>query len=242
MALPKLDTPIHSLKLPSTGDVVKFRPFLVKEEKILLTALESQDENTIIEAVKQIINNCLLTDGIDIEQMPMFDIEYFFLQLRAKSVSDVVTLRYKNNACTFDEGKPCGKELQVMVKLDEIEVTKAENHQTKIQLNENIGVIMKYPTMEIMTKYQDTADKDSLFGLIAECVNTIFDKDEVYSPDSFTKEELEDFILSMTQQQFEKIREFFETMPQLKKTVNVSCKKCGYNREVTLTGLKDFFV
>lgn len=243
MALPKLDTPVYSLVQPSTGEKIKFRPFLVKEEKILLTALESNDEETINESVKQIINNCIVTEGIDLDHLPMFDIEYIFLQLRAKSVSDVVTLRYRNNACKEGtDGAPCGRDLPVMVKLDQIEVVTSEEHKAKIELGEGIGVIMQYPNLELMTEFQNKKmSQDSMFTLISKCIKTIYDADNIYDPSSYKEEELEEFILSMSQPQFEKIKNFFDTMPQLKKDIEVTCKQCGYKKSVTLTGLKDFF-
>lgn len=240
MALPQLTTPTHELELPSNGQVIKFRPFLVKEEKILLMAMESGDNKDIINAVKQIINNCIITEGVSAEEFAVFDIEFFFLQLRSKSVSETVIIKYKNNTCTENDGKPCGKELPVMIKLDEIQVYKDPEHTSKIELEDGIGMIMKYPLMGSITDI-DTKDSDKLFELVASCIGTIYDKDTTYEASDFSSKELEDFIFSMTQAQFGKIKNFFDTMPQLRHTAKVKCKTCGYNKEIKLRGLQDFF-
>lgn len=240
MALPILSTPKHELELPSTGETIQYRPFLVKEEKILLMAMESGDNKDIIVAVKEIINNCITTEGVDVEQFAVFDIEYFFLQLRSKSVSETVVIKYKNKNCTYNDGNPCGKELPVMLKLDEIEVYRDPDHTTKIDLSDGIGIVMKYPLMGSITEL-DTKDSEKLFELVAECISTIYDNDTTYDPADFSKEELEEFIFSMTQGQFEKIKKFFETMPQLRHTTHVKCGTCGYDKEIELRGLQDFF-
>ena len=216
MALPKLTVPEYEAILPSTEKVLKYRPFLVKEEKILLTALEAEDDDIMADAIRQIVNNCVLEE-LDVFKLPTFDIEYLFLRLRAKSVGEKVTLGLRPWGCQNNEGKLCENSTQVEINLEEEKVIKDENHSSKIMLNDEIGVKMKYPDI----KNINIIDADSAItgmNIVRNCVDMVFTKDETFERDSFTDEELEEFIDSLNSDQFKKIKEFFDTMPTLKYT------------------------
>ena len=231
MALPKVATPKYSLKLPSDGRMIQYRPFLVKEEKILLMAVESENEKEIIEAVKTIIGNCLETEGVDINDLPVFDIEYLFLNLRSKSVGETVKLKLK---C-----EKCENECLVGVNLSEVDITKTEGHDTKIQLTNEIGIIMKYPTFGIA----ETPDvKSNPIKVVNLCIDKIYDSKSVYGAKDSTDEELDEFIDSLSHEQFQKIQGFFETMPKMKKEIKFKCDKCEDDNSIVVESLQDFFV
>ena len=239
MALPKLTVPEYEAILPSTEKVLKYRPFLVKEEKILLTALEAEDDVAMADAIRQIVNNCVLEE-LDVFKLPTFDIEYLFLRLRAKSVGEKVTLGLRPWGCPNNEGKLCEKSTEVEINLEEVKVIKDENHSSKIMLSDDIGVKMKYPDI----KNINIIDADSAItgmNIVRNCVDMVFTKDETFERDSFTDEELEEFIDSLNSDQFKKIKEFFDTMPTLKHTTKYKCETCGEEKETTLQGLNSFF-
>ena len=239
MALPKLTVPEYEAILPSTEKVIKYRPFLVKEEKILLTALEAEDDDIMADAIRQIVNNCVLEE-LDVFKLPTFDIEYLFLRLRAKSVGEKVTLGLRPWGCPNNEGKLCEKSTEVEINLEEVKVIKDENHSSKIMLSDEIGVKMKYPDI----KNINIIDADSAItgmNIVRNCVDMVFTKDETFERDSFTDEELEEFIDSLNSDQFKKIKEFFDTMPTLKYTTKYKCGTCGEEKETILQGLNSFF-
>ena len=239
MALPKLTVPEYEAILPSTEKVIKYRPFLVKEEKILLTALEAEDDDIMADAIRQIVNNCVLEE-LDVFKLPTFDIEYLFLRLRAKSVGEKVTLGLRPWGCPNNEGKLCEKSTEVEINLEEVKVIKDENHSSKIMLNDEIGVKMKYPDI----KNINIIDADSAItgmNIVRNCVDMVFTKDETFERDSFTDEELDEFIDSLNSDQFKKIKEFFDTMPTLKYTTKYKCGTCGEEKETILQGLNSFF-
>ena len=239
MALPKLNDPVYEAILPSTEKVIKYRPFLVKEEKILLTALEAEDDVAMADAIRQIVNNCVLEE-LDVFKLPTFDIEYLFLRLRAKSVGEKVTLGLRPWGCPNNEGKLCEKSTEVEINLEEVKVIKDENHSSKIMLSDDIGVKMKYPDI----KNINIIDADSAItgmNIVRNCVDMVFTKDETFERDSFTDEELEEFIDSLNSDQFKKIKEFFDTMPTLKYTTKYKCGTCGEEKETILQGLSSFF-
>ena len=239
MALPKLTVPEYEAILPSTEKVIKYRPFLVKEEKILLTALEAEDDDIMADAIRQIVNNCVLEE-LDVFKLPTFDIEYLFLRLRAKSVGEKVTLGLRPWGCPNNEGKLCEKSTEVEINLEEVKVIKDENHSSKIMLSDDIGVKMKYPDI----KNINIIDADSAItgmNIVRNCVDMVFTKDETFERDSFTDEELEEFIDSLNSDQFKKIKEFFDTMPTLKYTTKYKCGTCGEEKETILQGLNSFF-
>ena len=242
MTLPKLNVPVYEAILPSTESVIKYRPFLVKEEKILLTAMESKDDKTITNAVKQIIGNCVQGE-LDVEQLPTFDIEYIFLRLRAKSVGEEVNIGLRPWGCPQNNGELCEFTTEVKINLEEVKVQKTEDHSNKIMLSDNIGMVMSYPNIESI--------KDMIKGNLSETevgmqvmknsVQMIFTEEETHERDSFSEKELDDFFDSLTTDQFTKIRKFFDSMPVLKHTVKYNCKTCGEEKETTISGLDSFF-
>ena len=241
MSLPKLNVPVYEAILPSTETVIKYRPFLVKEEKILMTAMEAGDNKTISNAVNQIINNCVLGD-IDVDKLPTFDIEYLFLRLRAKSVGEEVTIGLQPWGCPQNEGDLCKFTTEVSINLEDIKVEKDNNHTNKIMLSDDIGIIMKYPNLEDLKKIKSDASETELgMSMMKDSINMIFTQQETHERDSFTEEELDDFIDGLTSDQFLKIRQFFDTMPTLKHTAKYTCKTCGEEKETTIQGLESFF-
>ena len=237
MALPKLNVPVYEAILPSTEKVIKYRPFLVKEEKLLLTAQESGEE-AVLPAVKQIIKNCVQGE-IDVDNMPIFDIEYVFLRLRAKSVGEEVTLGLKPWGCPQNDGELCKFTTEVAINLEEIKCVKDKTHTSKIMLDNKIGIMMKYTDIsQLNTK---GSENEMGFEVIKKCINMIFTEEETHERDSFTDKELDDFIDSLNTKQMEKIKNFFDTMPVLKHTVKYTCKTCDEEKETTLQGLQSFF-
>ena len=237
MALPKLNVPVYEAILPSTEKVIKYRPFLVKEEKLLLTAQESGEE-AVLPAVKQIIKNCVQGE-IDVDNMPIFDIEYVFLRLRAKSVGEEVTLGLKPWGCPQNDGELCKFTTEVSVNLEEIKCVKDKTHTSKIMLDNKIGIMMKYPDIS----HLNIGGSENEMGLkvIKKCINMIFTEEETHERDSFTDKELDEFVDSLNTKQMEQIKNFFDTMPVLKHTVKYTCKTCDEEKETTIQGLQSFF-
>ena len=238
MSLPKLNTPVYEATLPSTNKVIKYRPFLVKEEKILLTAMEDGSEKTISNAVNQIIKNCV-QGNIKVKELPTFDIEYLFLRLRAKSVGEKVTIGLKPYPCSQNQGEICNNSTEVEINLEEVKVVKNEKHTTKIMLDDNVGIKMSYPDLSILG--QKNTDVESGLKLIKDSIEIIFTNEETFDRSSFTQKELDEFFDSLTTDQFAKIKDFFDTMPVLKHTVKYKCATCGEEKETTVQGLNSFF-
>ena len=237
MALPKLNVPVYEAILPSTEKVIKYRPFLVKEEKLLLTAQESGDD-AVLPAVKQIIKNCVHGE-VDVDNMPLFDIEYLFLRLRAKSVGEEITLGLKPWGCPQNNGELCNLSTEVAINLEDVKVIKDEKHTSKIMLDDKIGIMMKYPNIsQVGIK---GSDSEMGMNIIKSCIKMIFTEEETYESDSFADKELDEFIDSLNTKQMEKIRDFFNTMPTLKHTVKYNCKTCNEEKETTIQGLNSFF-
>ena len=238
MPLPKIATPTYELELPSTGDTVQYRPFLVKEEKLLVIALESDDTKQITTAIKSVIKNCILTKGIKVEQLPTFDIEYLFLNIRGKSVGEDIEV---NVICPDDEET----EVKVNINLDDIQVQKSDDHSDKIKLDDNIMMQMKYPSLDQFIKnnfeINDKNMMDQSFDLIASCVDKIFTQDEVWAAADCTKKEMTDFLEQMNSSQFKEIETFFETMPKLSHTIKVKNPKTKKESDIVLEGLASFF-
>jgi len=243
MALPTIAVPKYQLKIPSSGKEVNYRPFLVKEEKILLIAMESDKEEEMTTAIKDIIHNCVYED-LDVKNMPMFDIEYIFLQLRAKSKGEIVDL-------SFECGK-CKKPIAIQVDLSKIEITRTEGHDIKIPLSDDVGVIMKYPSMDIQKVIsKENSDVENVFTTISFCIESIWDKETVYASKDHTREELNEFMESLPDESFTKIQNFFDTVPVLKHEVELKCTSkngkgknasiCGWKDTKTLEGLGSFF-
>ena len=239
MSLPKLNVPVYETVLPSTEKVIKYRPFLVKEEKVLLTAMEDGKTETIMNAVKQVLKNCIQSK-IDLDKLPTFDLEFLFLRLRAKSVGEEVTIGLKPWGCPQNNGELCDKTTEVKVNLEEVKVIKDEKHTSKIMLDDNVGIKMRYP--DISKINMDTGnDMETGMKMIHQSIDMIFTSEETHERDTISEKELEDFIDSLNTEQFAKIRTFFDTMPQLKHTAKYTCSTCGEEKETTITGLNSFF-
>ena len=241
MPLPKIATPTYELELPSTGKIIKYRPFLVKEEKVLILALESQDVKQITLAIKSVLKDCILTKGVKVEELPSFDIEYIFLNVRGKSVGESIDLIV---TCS-DDGVT---EVPVKVYVDEIKVRKDPEHSTEIKLDDSIVIKMKYPSLEQFIKNNfDFTTQESVstieksFDIISSCIESIFTEEEAWAAADVTKKELIEFIESMNADQFKKIEKFFETMPKLSHTFTVVNPNTKADNEVTLEGLTSFF-
>ena len=236
MTLPVLNNPNYEMELPSTGEKIEFRPFLVKEQKILMMAMESKDTSSQSKAVVDIIKNCTFGKLNDkVETLPTFDIEYMFLQIRQKSVGETVDITV---TCP-DDGET---KVPVTVNLEEIKVVKTEGHTNVIMITDKIGLTMKYPTMKQIMGY-DMTKLDSMegtFGIINDCLENIFDENEVY--DEMNGKEVSDFIEQMTTDQFQKVTEFFTKMPKLKHIVKVTNPNTGVENEIALEGMQSFLV
>ena len=239
MALPKLNVPVYEAILPSTEKVIKYRPFLVKEEKILLTALEADDTKALSGAVKQIVNNCVQGE-LDVDKLPTFDIEYLFLRLRAKSVGEKVTVGLKPWGCPNNEGKLCENTTEIEINLEEVKVDKKKAPSPKIMLDDKIGIKMKYPNIDTINLTGTTSEAAGM-DVIKGCVDMIFTEEDTHERDSFTDEELDEFIDSLNSEQFKLVKDFFDNMPILKHTVKYKCNTCGEKKETILQGLNSFF-
>ena len=237
MALPKLNVPVYEAILPSTEKVIKYRPFLVKEEKLLLTAQES-GEDAVLPAVKQIIKNCIQGE-IDVDNMPIFDIEFLFLRLRAKSVGEEITIGLKPWGCPQNNGELCKFTTEVTINLEEIKCVKDKKHTSKIMLDDKVGIMMKYPDISQMGIKGSEIEMG--MKIIKNCISMIFTQEETHEKDSFTDKELDEFIDSLNSKQMEGINNFFETMPTIKHTAKYTCKTCDEEKETTIQGLQSFF-
>jgi len=238
MALPRLDVPIYELVIPSTDEKIKFRPFLVKEEKILLIAMESGKSEDMIQSVKDIVDECTF-NKLKLGEMPMFDVEYLFLNIRAKSVGEVSKLKV---LCQDDMKTYANVEID----LNEVQVeVDGDIHSNKIELTDEMGVIMKYPTIDSFTKNGiKNITAANMIDVIASCVEQVYDKkgEEVYDSKDSTQAEIIDFVEQLNTTQFQEVQAFFDTMPRLQHTITVKNPKTKVESEVTLTGLNDFFV
>jgi len=232
MALPKIDQPLFDLIIPSTGKKIAFRPFLVKEEKILLIA-QSGGDGEIIRAIKQIINNCVIED-INVDDLATFDLEYMFLKLRAKSVNNLIKLSYRDNE---------DDELyDFEVDLDTIEVEIPKDINSKIKINETVGMTMKYPSAGISDKISEFENEVELLTFfITNCIDTIYDEETVYVANDYSAKDLNEFLDSLDVSTFDKIREFFEKIPKMRHTINYT-NKLGNERTIELSSIRDFFM
>jgi hypothetical protein len=238
MPLPKIATPTYELEIPSIKKTIKYRPFLVKEEKILIIAMESEDPKQITEAVKTVIGNCVLTKGIKIEQLSTFDIEYLFLNIRGKSVGEQVDVLI---TCP-DDGVT---QVPVSINLDDIKVQVSENHTRDIKLDDTLTLRMKYPSMQEFIKNnfnnESEISVDDTFDMISSCVEQIYSEEESWSTSDVTKKELIEFLDGLSSKQFKDIEKFFETMPKLSHTIKIKNPNTNVESEVVLEGLTSFF-
>ena len=240
MALPKITTPTYELLLPSTDKKLKFRPFLVKEEKALLVAMESADTSQMILSLREIVNNCIQNDDFDVGKAPFFDSEYLFLQIRSKSVGEVSELEYGHTDGVTYAGEPCDHISKLKVNLEEIKAKELEGHQKEIQITDTLKIKMKYPSLvELSTLDFEDQELSDEFKLVAQCIDYVFDDNETYEAD--TIEEKVSFVESMNTKQMSKLSEFFDTMPRIRHEVKYTCEGCGQEDVLKLEGLSDFF-
>ena len=238
MVLPRISTPTYELELPSTGQTIKYRPFLVKEEKLLVLALESEDTKQITTAIKTVIKNCIETKGVKVESLPTFDIEYLFLNIRGKSVGEEIEV---NLYCPDDETTT----VPVKINVDDIKVQKNPDHNKQIKVDDSIMMEMKYPSLDqfIKSNFDLSADNtmDQSFDLIASCIDKIYTEDEVWAAADVSKKEILEFLEQMNSTQFKDIEKFFETMPKLSHKVTIKNPNTEVESEVVLEGLSSFF-
>lgn len=244
MALPKIEVPTYELELPVSKKTLKYRPFLVKEQKVLLMAMESGDAKSVQQAVADILRACNQS-SIDIYTLPIIDIEYYFLNLRAKSVSEIVESKYRcNNKVDNGEGgtKDCGASMETKINLTEIKPETDTIVDPVIILNDQLTIKMKYPDFSIMRDSMGMNEVSELtFNMIAGCIEYIYDGEQFYYATETTTEELLEFIEMLNQEQFEKMENFFNSMPKLRKKIEMTCSKCGFNHSFNVEGLESFF-
>lgn len=247
MSLPVLTSPEYSLTVPSTSQEISFRPFLVKEEKILLMAKESNDQKEIVSAMKNIISSCTF-NKVDVNTLATFDIEYIFLNIRANSVGKLVDIALKCNSKVEGQKEPCKGKISMKIDLSKIKVEFPEGHSKKIKINDTVGCVMKYPSFDTLTTLgiinEDISGNNldrSIYELVASCMESVWNNDEVHYTKDISKDDLNNFLDTMTSEQFKKFKEFFETMPALTHTVNYKCPSCGKEDTYTFKGITDFF-
>jgi len=242
--LPKIDVPVYTIKLLSSGKTLQYRPFTVKEEKLFLMANESEEMDTIVDTIKQVINNCVI-DECDVNSLPMFDIEHLFLNIRARSIGENVNLRYNCNNMVSKEGeedKQCNNIVSIDLNILEVQPEKEEGHTNKIEITESLGLVMSYPSINILKQFNMENQGDSIMDMTINCIDYIYDKDSIYYAKDTPKQELVDFLESMQSKDLEKIRNFFDTMPKMKKTIHFKCNKCEHEEDIELEGIQNFFV
>ena len=240
MPLPKISTPTYELKLPSTGETIKYRPFLVREEKLLVLAMESEDQKSITRAIKEVLRACIKTKGIKVESLPTFDIEYLFLNIRGKSVGEEIEVTV---TCPDDEVTT----VDMSIAVDDIQVIKSKDHNNTIQLDDSLSMTLKYPSLDqfIQSNFEvgDTkgSQLEQSFDLIASCIDTIYSEDEAWPASESSKKELKEFLEQLSSSQFQDIEAFFESMPKLSHDIEVTNPKTKKKSTVTLEGLASFF-
>ena len=237
MPLPKIATPTYELVIPSTKKKVKYRPFLVKEEKVLIIAMESEDTTQIAAAVKDVIKNCIITRGVKVEELSTFDIEYLFLNIRGKSVGEEVEVLV---TCP-DDGST---KVPMSIVLDDIEIQYDDDHSPDIKLDDSLTLRMKYPSMDQFVKNNfaiDDVNVDETFDIITSCIEQVYNEEESWSSKDCTKKELRDFLDSLSSKQFKEIEKFFATMPKLSHTIQVKKPNTDVESEIVLEGLASFF-
>ena len=240
MSLPLNNTPVYNLDIPSTKQTIKYRPFLVKDQKALMLAQQSESQKVMVDTLKSVIKSCV-ADPIDVDSLAMFDLEYIFTQLRAKSVGETVDLIM---SCDEDHGEQNKlAKVKMSIDLTKIEVEAAPEHTNKIAMWGDVGVVMKYPSVDVIKKFETIGNNDTenVFNIITQSIDYIYDGEEVYHSKEQTKDELLQFVNNLTTEQFQKIQGFFETMPKLKYDVHYNCPVCNKAHTVRLEGMDSFF-
>jgi len=232
MALPKINTILYDLKLPSSGKTIEYRPFLVREEKILLMALEGEDEKEMSKAIKQIITQCVSTEGFNVNKLAMVDLEYLFLNIRGKAVGDISSISFKHE---------CGEVIKLDIDLTKVEVIQNKNHSDLVQLTDDIMVRLSPPSIDDVIGAGNTNQIDLVIKIIRTSLLEIIQGEEIFSAQDHTKEELDEFVNSLNSGQFKKLQEYYESLPKLSQDVEYTCKKCEKTETETLEGLASFF-
>jgi len=240
MALPKIDTPVYDLDLPLSKKHIRFRPFLVKEQKNLMMAMEADDKETIERNIRQVLTNCTLTENFDVDRLPVIDVEYYFINLRARSVGEIVENKY---ICTNDvDGKQCGNKMDTKFNLLDITVDIDPNAKDIISITDKISIKLKYPEFSLIDKLkQKESAVDIAFEVVVDSIEYIFDGEQYYHANDTSKEELLEFIESLNQEQFSKLESFFDNLPKMNRKVEMKCSKCGFDHTISMEGLESFF-
>ena len=248
MSLPVIEAPTFSMNLTSIKEPVTYRPFLVKEEKLLLMAMEGGNQEEIIRTSKQIINNCIVSENVDADQLPLFDLQMALLNIRTKSVGDSIEIQAKHPEEKNSNEESCDGLTKIKINLSDIKLTINENHSKLIKLTDKITVEMKYPTMNIYSNLADLENAENasavkeLFDIVTNCIDNIYSDDEVFTASDHSEEEMNEFISSLTSDQFEKLKVFFSTMPAILHDIEFTCEKCKCHEKQTLNGIGDFFL
>lgn len=248
MSLPVIDTPVFEMNLLSIKGPITYRPFLVKEEKLLLMAMEAGDQREIITTSKQIINNCILSENVNAETLPLFDLQMALLKIRSKSVGEEIELEMRHFEGKNSNDEECDGITKIKINLSDLKLTTHDNHSKHVKLTDAISIDMKYPTMSVyhrmtaMDEVEDASTVNELFNIIIDCIDNIYSGDEIFSANDHTKEEMNDFVNSLTSDQFEKLKTFFNTMPSLLYDIQFTCSKCHCEEKQTLNGVADFFL
>ena len=232
MALPKINNVLYDLELPSSGEMIEYRPFLVKEEKILLMALEGKDEKEMVKAIKQIITQCVATEKFNINKLAMVDLEYLFLNIRGKAVGDVSTI-------SFEHG--CGEVISVDVDLSKVEIVNNKNISDLVNLTDDIMIRLKPPSLDSVIGAANKSQIELVMEIVRECLVEIIQGKDVFSAQDHTREELDEFLNSLNSGQFQKIQTYYESLPKMKQDIEYTCPKCGETKKETLEGLASFF-
>jgi hypothetical protein len=239
MALPKIDTPVYELELPVSKKKIKFRPFLVKEQRNLLMAMEANDADTIQQNIRQVLENCTISE-INFDELPIIDVEYYFLNLRARSVGEVVQNKYRCN--NEVENGECGNIMEVDVNVLDIKVEKDDTIKDEIKITDNIIVKLKYPSFSVLKRATNVESAaDMALDMIAESIEYIYDGEQFYYAKESDPVELIEFVESLNQEQFSKLEMFFNHLPKMKKNIEMTCSKCGFHHELEVQGLESFF-
>jgi hypothetical protein len=240
MTLPKIDVPIYELQLPSSKKSVRVRPFLVKEEKLLLIAVESKDQNTIIQTTKQIINNCLIDGDVNIDKLPFFDVDYLFIALRAKSIGETVTVNFICNM--FTDGNKCGAKFPVDIDIGKCEVKQKEDVSSTIKITDKVTIKMKYPGYEVMKRFMENEDAMSKkIKIMAASIDQIIDGSKILSSKDYSREELEKYIETFTEEQYKKLDQFVDNFPSFVILAEGKCPKCKFHHKLEYTDFTSFF-
>ena len=232
MALPKINNVLYDLELPSSGEMIEYRPFLVKEEKILLMALEGKDEKEMVKAIKQIITQCVATEKFNINKLAMVDLEYLFLNIRGKAVGDVSTISFEHE---------CGETIKYDIDLSKVEIVNNKNISDLVNLTDDIMIRLKPPSLDNVLGAANKSQIEVVMEIVRECLVEIIQGKDVFSAQDHTKEELDEFLNSLNSGQFQKIQTYYESLPKMKQDIEYTCPKCGETKKETLEGLASFF-